>query len=107
MSWRWFKSIPIFGGIRANVSSNGVGWSWGVGIIRWGVSPNGKKWISVGIPGTGFRYFKYLNDTSSSYHDNNQSGSSSDRCTPNSFNERENRRGSTGKKPINQWKNLK
>ena len=107
MGWRWFKSIPIFGGIRANISSNGVGWSWGIGIIRWGVSPNGKKWVSVGIPGTGFRYFKYLTDTSSSNHENYQSSSYFDRRAPNSLNEREYRQDSMGEKPITQWKNLK
>jgi len=25
-----------------------------------GISPNGKKWISFGIPGTSLRYFKYM-----------------------------------------------
>jgi len=63
MSWRWFKSIRLFGGTRLNTSSNGVGWSWGIGIFRYGVSPSGKRWLSVGIPGTGFRYFKYLKQT--------------------------------------------
>ena len=60
MSWRWFKSIRLFGGARLNASSSGVGWSWGLGLFRYGVSPSGKRWLSVGIPGTGFRYFKYL-----------------------------------------------
>lgn len=63
MSWRWFKSIRLFGGARLNASLSGVGWSWGGGIFRYGVSPSGKRWLSVGIPGTGFRYFKYLKQT--------------------------------------------
>ena len=60
MAWRWYKRLRLFGGLNANLSKNGAGWSWGVGIIRFGVSPNGRRWVSVGIPGTGFRYFKYL-----------------------------------------------
>lgn len=60
MAWRWYRKIQLFGGLNANLSSSGLGWSWGFGFIRFGVTPNGRRWISFGIPGTGFRYFKYL-----------------------------------------------
>jgi hypothetical protein len=60
MAWRWYKKLPLFGGINANLSKNGIGWSWGVGFIRFGVSPNGGRWVSFGLPGTGLRYFKYF-----------------------------------------------
>ena len=70
MAWRWYKRLRIFRGLNANLSNNGVGWSWGIGFIRFGVSPNGRRWVSFGIPGTGFRYFKYLNNTSTqNYND--------------------------------------
>ena len=65
MAWRWYKRCRLFGGFNANLSNNGVGWSWGVSFIRFGVSPNGRRWFSFGIPGTGLRYFKYLKPTSS------------------------------------------
>jgi hypothetical protein len=42
------------------MNNDGIGWSWGIGFIRMGVSPNGKHWFSIGIPGTSFRYFRYL-----------------------------------------------
>ncbi len=60
MAWHWFNRIKVFRGLNANLSNRGVGWSWGVGGFRVGVSPSGKRWISAGIPGTGIRYFKYL-----------------------------------------------
>ena len=60
MAWRWYKRFRLFGGANANLSNNGIGWSWGIGILRFGVSPSGRRWVSIGIPGTGFRYFKYL-----------------------------------------------
>lgn len=60
MAWRWYKRIRLPGGLNTNLSNNGVGWSWGIGFIRFGISPNGRRWVSFGIPGTGLRYFKYL-----------------------------------------------
>lgn len=65
MAWRWYKRLQLFGGLNANLSNNGVGWSWGIGVIRFGVSPNGRRWVSFGLPGTGLRYFKYLKSAAS------------------------------------------
>ena len=62
MAWRWFQRIRLPFGINANLSKGGVGWSWGLGFIRWGVSPYGRKWVSLGLPGTGFRIFKYIDE---------------------------------------------
>ena len=49
---------------RNEMSRWGV--SWGIGGIRYGESPNGKRWVSYSI--LGFRFFKYLdgNDYASS-----------------------------------------
>ncbi|WP_072282993.1 DUF4236 domain-containing protein [Syntrophotalea acetylenivorans] len=60
MAWRWYRRIRLFGGLNANLSGRGVGWSWGALGLRFGVSPNGRRWASFGLPGTGLRYFKYL-----------------------------------------------
>lgn len=58
LGWRWFQRFRLPFGINANMSRNGLGWSWGFGFIRWGVSPLGRKWVSIGIPGTGFRFYR-------------------------------------------------
>ena len=71
MSWRWYKRVRVFRGANINLNSNGAGWSWGVGFVRFGVSPNGRKWFSVGIPGTSLRYFKYISPSSLNNSDSN------------------------------------
>lgn len=43
----------------AIASKNGLGSSFGFLGFRFGVSPNGKKFWSFGIPGTGLYYIKY------------------------------------------------
>jgi hypothetical protein len=58
MSWRFRKSKSI-GPFRATVSKTGLGTSVGFFGFRLGVSPNGKKYWSFGIPGTGLFYIKY------------------------------------------------
>lgn len=55
-----FRKIFNFGPFRTSVSKSGVGFSWGLPGLRFGVSPNGRKYISVGIPGTGLYMIKYL-----------------------------------------------
>jgi hypothetical protein len=60
MSWRFRKTKSI-GSFRATVSKKGVGTSIGIPGLRVGVSPGGKKYFSVGIPGTGLYYIKYFN----------------------------------------------
>lgn len=59
MSWV-FRKIFQFGPIRGTVSKKGVGMSWGIPGFRIGISPNGKKYITIGIPGTGLYFTKYL-----------------------------------------------
>lgn len=65
MAWRWRKRLRLSGGANANLSNSGIGWSWGRGSIRFGISPSGRRWVSIGIPGTGFRYLKYLQSSPS------------------------------------------
>jgi hypothetical protein len=96
MAWRWYKRLRLFGGLNANLSNNGVGWSWGVGFVRFGVSSNGRQWISFGVPGTGFRYLKYLENN---YQQQNQPQIEEEIIADD---EPENQ-----PKPIRKWKNLK
>ncbi len=60
MSWRWISRFRLGGGINANFSRNGIGWSWGIRGLRIGVSGSGRKWISFGIPGTGLYFYKTI-----------------------------------------------
>jgi hypothetical protein len=60
MGWKWRRVINLGGGVRANMSRGGVGWSWGIPGLRIGKSPDGSPWLSVGIPGTGLYFTKYL-----------------------------------------------
>ena len=48
------------GPFRTTVSSRGVGWSVGIPGVRYGISPTGRRYISVGIPGTGLYGIQYL-----------------------------------------------
>lgn len=58
MAWRWRKT-KSYGPIRTTVSKKGLGTSFGFLGFRFGVSPNGKRYWSFGIPGTGLYYIKY------------------------------------------------
>lgn len=59
MSWRWRK-IFRNGPINTTVTTKGVGWSLGVRGLRYGISPAGRHYVSVGIPGLGLYWTKYL-----------------------------------------------
>lgn len=59
MSWV-FRRIFQFGPIRGTVSKKGVGMSWGIRGFRIGISASGKKCVTIGIPGTGLYFTKYL-----------------------------------------------
>lgn len=59
MSWT-FRKIFRLGPMRATLSKRGIGTSWGFTGFRVGVSANGRKYITMGIPGTGLYFTKYL-----------------------------------------------
>jgi len=59
MGWRFRRSVKM-GPIRWNLSRRGVGASWGIPGFRVGVSADGRRYISVGIPGTGLYYYHYF-----------------------------------------------
>jgi hypothetical protein len=60
MSWI-FRKIFRLGPFRTTLSKKGVGMSWGIPGIRIGVSSNNKKYITLGIPGTGLYFTKFFN----------------------------------------------
>lgn len=60
MAWRFRKTKNI-GPFRTTLSKNGVGSSFNFLGIRFGVSSNGKKYVSFGIKNTGLYYIKYFN----------------------------------------------
>lgn len=59
MGWR-FRKIFQSGPLRWTWTKKGVGWSIGIPGFRYGISPNGNRYISFGIPGTGLYFIKYL-----------------------------------------------
>jgi hypothetical protein len=59
MSWR-FRKIFRFGRFRTTLSKKGWGFSWGLPGFRLGTTPDGRKYISIGIPYTGFYWIKYF-----------------------------------------------
>ena len=42
------------------MSKNGIGWSVNLGICRLGINPYGRYYVSMGLPGTGFYFVKYI-----------------------------------------------
>jgi len=65
MSWI-FRKIFRLGPFRKTVSKGGVGISWGIPGFRFGISPSGRKFLSIGIPGTGLYFIKYFDSKSNS-----------------------------------------
>lgn len=57
--WR-FRKVFGRGPFRWTLSKRGVGWSWGIPGLRYGVSPSGQRYVSFSIPGTGLYWIKYL-----------------------------------------------
>lgn len=58
MAWR-FRKVFNLGPIRTTLSRKGLGTSVGFLGFRFGVSAEGRKYWSFGIPGTGLYYLKY------------------------------------------------
>jgi len=62
MGWRFRKTFSL-GGIRWTATKKGVGYRVAVPSFRWvrfGVSPDGRRYMSLGIPGTGLYWIKYF-----------------------------------------------
>jgi len=61
MTWR-FRKVFGAGPLRWILTKKGVGWSIGMPGFRYGISSNGKRYISVGFPGLGLYWIKYLDE---------------------------------------------
>lgn len=59
MSWRFRKYLNM-GLFRIGMSKNGLGFSFGIPGFRYGISPSGEKYLSIGIPGTGLYWSKKI-----------------------------------------------
>jgi hypothetical protein len=59
MGWR-FRKIKSFGIFRTILSKKGVGTSVGIPGLRFGINPDGRRYYSLGFPGTGLYFIKYL-----------------------------------------------
>jgi hypothetical protein len=59
MPWR-FRKIFRLGPMRGWISRTGIGYSWGFPGFRVGVAADGRRYLSIGIPGTGLYFYKYF-----------------------------------------------
>jgi len=59
MGWRYRKTKNI-GPFRTTLSKKGLGTSFGLIGFRFGVIPDGRRFLSFGIPGSGLYYIKYF-----------------------------------------------
>ncbi len=58
MAFRFQRRIQLFPGLRLNISKRGIGASAGVTGARVGIDSRGRRYSSVGIPGTGLSWRK-------------------------------------------------
>lgn len=68
MGWRFRKIFGIGGGFSTTLSRGGVGMSWGIPGFRVGISANGRKYLTLGIPRTGIYFTKYFNQQQQSQY---------------------------------------
>jgi len=59
MPWR-FRKIVRLGPMRGWLSRTGIGYSWGFPGFRIGVAADGRRYFSIGIPGTGLYFYKFF-----------------------------------------------
>lgn len=58
-----FRKIFRFGGFRTSLSKSGVGVSWGIPGLRFGVNSQGNKYFTIGFPGLGIYFTKTFRST--------------------------------------------
>ena len=59
MSWRYQKPIRVLPGVHLNLSKSGVGVSIGDRGAHVGWTARGRRYVSLGVPGTGLRWREY------------------------------------------------
>ena len=55
-----FRKVFTNGPLRTNLTGKSAGMSVGFPGFRYGISANGRHYVTVSIPGTGLSYTKYL-----------------------------------------------
>src|SRR5262245_8283312 len=55
-----FRLLFRKGPFHFALSKSRIGWSVGVPGVRYGIGGSGRRYISIGIPGTGVYWFRYL-----------------------------------------------
>lgn len=83
MSWR-FRKVFRSGPFRTSWTKKGLGFSFGIPGLRFGVSPDGRRYISMGIPRTGLYWIKYFNDNSKKQQSTPQTSNKPAQLLPNS-----------------------
>lgn len=63
MPWR-FRKIVRLGPLRGWLSRTGIGYSWGFPGFRIGVAADGRRYFSIGFPGTGLYFYKFFRRSS-------------------------------------------
>jgi Protein of unknown function (DUF4236) len=59
MGWRFQKRLSM-GPLRVNLSRRGIGTSVGIPGLRIGQSATGRRYLTIGLPGSGLSYTKAL-----------------------------------------------
>ena len=59
MGLRFQRRIKVFPGVRINLSKSGVGFSVGGRGAHIGIDSRGRRYASVGLPGTGVSWCEY------------------------------------------------
>jgi hypothetical protein len=60
MGFRFQRRVRIAPGLRLNLSKSGMGIGVGRNGLRLGIDSKGRKYFSVGLPGTGLSYRKFF-----------------------------------------------
>lgn len=63
MGWRWRRSVGM-GPFRYTLSKRGLGYSVGLPGCRVSTTPDGRRYLVLSVPGTGFSWWKRLEDRS-------------------------------------------
>lgn len=63
VGWRWRRSVGV-GPFRYTLSKRGIGYSVGVPGCRVSTTPDGRRYLVLSVPGTGFSWWKRLEDRS-------------------------------------------
>ena len=59
MGWR-FRKVFSIAGTRVTLTRRGLGTSWRFPGFRVGINAQGRWYVSLGVPGTGFYYIKHF-----------------------------------------------